>query len=65
MKKYTATLNVFRLLAVIFLTATFFTGCESKKEKTIQTDSTKMKTDSMPKLNKDSGITPRPEVIKN
>ena len=65
MKKNTKTLLVFRLLAVIFLTATFFIGCESKKEKTIQTDSTKMKTDSMPKLNKDSGITPRPEVIKN
>ena len=65
MKKNTKTLHVIRLLAVIFLTATFYTGCESKKEKTIQTDSTKMKTDSMPKLNKDSGITPRPEVIKN
>ncbi len=65
MKKYTATLHLFRLLAVIFLTATFFTGCESNKEKTIQKDSTKMKTDSMPKLNKDSLSTTRPEVIKN
>ena len=65
MKKNTKVLDVFRLSAVIFLTATFFTRCESSKEKTIQTDTTKMKTDSMPKLNKDSGITPRPEVIKN
>lgn len=64
MKKTTATLNVFRLLAVIFFTATFFTGCESKKEKTIQIDTTKMKTDSTPKLVKDSSTT-RPEVIKN
>ena len=64
MKKNTTTLNVFRLLAVIFLTATFFTGCESSKEKTIQTDTTKMKTDSLPKLIVDSGST-RPEVIKN
>lgn len=65
MKKNTATLHVIRLLAVIFLTATFFTGCESKKEKTIQTDSTKMKTDSMPKLDKDPKNSTRPEVIKN
>ena len=65
MKKYTATFNVFRLLAVIFLTATFFTRCESSKEKTIQTDTTKMKKDSMPKLNKDPDNSTRPEVIKN
>ena len=65
MKKNTKTLLVFRLLAVIFLTATFFTGCESKKEKTIQTDTTKMKKDSMPKLNKDPDNSTRPEVIKN
>jgi|GEM_PF-3052629 len=65
MKKNTKTLVVFRLLAVIFLTATFFTGCESKKEKTIKTDSTKMKTDSMPKLDKDPKNSTRPEVIKN
>lgn len=64
MKKNTKTLVVFRLLAVIFLTAPFFTGCESSKEKTIKTDTTKMKTDSMPKLIKDSSST-RPEVIKN
>ena len=64
MKKNTKVLDVFRLLAVIFLTATFFTGCEGSKEKTIQTDSTKMKTDSLPKLIKDSSTT-RPEVIKN
>ena len=65
MKKNTATLNVFRLLAVIFLTATFFTGCESKKEKTIQVDSKKDIRDSIPPLNKDPKITDRPEVIKN
>lgn len=65
MQKNAATLNSFRLLAVIFLTATFFTGCESKKEKTIQTDSTKMKTDSFPKLDKDPESSTRPEVIKN
>ena len=65
MKKNTETLLVFRLLAVIFLTATFFTGCESKKEKTIQVDSTKNKEDSLPKLVKDPKITTRPEVIKN
>ena len=64
MKKNTKVLHVFRLLAVIFLTATFFTGCESKKEKTIQTDSTKMKSDT-PKLDKDPRGTTRPEVIKN
>ena len=65
MKKNTKTLLVFRLLAVIFLTATFFTGCESKKEKTIQVDSTKNKEDSLPKLDKDPRGTTRPEVIKN
>ena len=65
MKKDSKTLHVFRLLAVIFLTATFFTGCESKKEKTIQTDSTKVKEDSLPKIDKDPKITDRPEVIKN
>ena len=65
MKKNIETLHVIRLLAVIFLTATFFTGCESKKEKTIKTDSTKMKTDSMPKLDKDPKNSTRPEVIKN
>ena len=65
MKKNTATLPIFRLLPVIFLTATFFTGCESSKEKTIQTDTTKMKTDSFPKLNKDPKSSTRPEVIKN
>ena len=65
MRKITEILNVFRLLAVIFLTATFFTGCESKKEKTIQVDSTKNKEDSLPKLVKDPKITTRPEVIKN
>ena len=65
MKKNTKTLLVFRLLAVIFLTATFFTGCESSKEKTIQVDSTKNKEDSLPKLNKDPDNSTRPEVIKN
>ena len=65
MKKNTKVLNVFRLLAVIFLTALFFTGCESKKEKTIQVDSTKNKEDSLPKLNKDPESSTRPEVIKN
>ena len=65
MKKNTKTLLVFRLLAVIFLTATFFTGCESKKEKTIQVDSTKNKEDSLPKLNKETESSTRPEVIKN
>ena len=65
MKKDSKTLHVFRLLAVIFLTATFFTGCESRKEKTIQTDSTKVKEDSLPKIDKDPKITDRPEVIKN
>ena len=65
MKKNTKVLHVFRLLAVIFLTATFFTGCESSKEKIIQTDTTKMKKDSMPKLNKDPDNSTRPEVIKN
>ena len=65
MKKNTKVLDVFRLSAVIFLTATFFTGCEGSKEKTIQTDSTKMKTDSLPKLIIDSGSSTRPEVIKN
>ena len=65
MKKNIKTLLVFRLLVVIFLTATFFTGCESKKEKTIQVDSTKNKEDSLPKLVKDPKITTRPEVIKN
>lgn len=65
MKKNTKTLLVFRLLAVIFLTATFFTGCESKKEKTIQVDSKKDIRDSIPPLNKDPKITDRPEVIKN
>ena len=65
MKKNLKTLQVFRLLAVIFLTGIFFTGCESSKEKTIQTDSTKNKEDSLPKLNKNPKITTRPEVIKN
>ena len=65
MRKITEILNVFRLLAVIFLTATFFTGCESSKEKTIQVDSTKNKEDSLPKLNKDPESSTRPEVIKN
>ena len=65
MKKNLKTLHVFRLLAVIFLTGILFTGCESSKEKTIQVDSKKEIKDSIPPLNKDPKITPRPEVIKN
>ena len=65
MKKNTKTLLVFRLLAVIFLTGIFFTGCESSKEKTIQINSKKEIKDSLPPLNKDPESSTRPEVIKN
>ena len=66
MQKNIKTLKPLRWLGVIFLAGIFLTSCDGKESKTTtEMQSTEVKTDTLPVLEKDTLITTRPETIKN
>jgi hypothetical protein len=66
MQKNIKTFQPFRLLAIIFLAATLITACKNKESKTTEVQSTEVKKDTLPALDKkDTLSTTRPETIKN
>ncbi|MGY3054319.1 hypothetical protein ACVWYG_002526 [Pedobacter sp. UYEF25] len=59
----------FKIAAIFLIGSSLMLGCTSKGKKTTTVDTTitttKVKTDTLPPLDKDSASTTRPEVIKN
>lgn len=66
MQQNIKTFQPLRLLSALFFAITILISCESKESKTTtEMESTEVKSDTLPALDKDTLSTTRPETIKN